>query len=140
MRAFSLLKYSATSSFPYLLVGLGIIVTALMPQANASATTESAATTQTNASTTYFFSDITWKTAVHPNVVSFSRGIDGTYHGITDDRRTFVQFPFFQNTEYRIERFEIDAHHHYIVNGIIYDSLETFPEEIRTLGTEKPTL
>ncbi len=140
MRAFSLSTYGVPFSFTHLLFGAGIVTAALMPQANASATTESAATTQTNASTTYFFSDITWKTAVHPNVVSFSRGIDGTYYGITDDGRTFVQFPFFHNAEYRIERFEIDAHHHYIVNGIIYDSLETFPEEIRTLGTEKPTL
>jgi hypothetical protein len=64
-----------------------------------------------------------WDSVPHPVVVSFSRDTYGNWTGITKDGRIFRQYAIENQYGIRIERFEIDGYHHFVVEGEIMYSL-----------------
>jgi hypothetical protein len=68
------------------------------------------------------FTNENWDTLPHPIVSEFSVREDGSAYGVTEDGRTFVQFNVPNDVSIRVQRFEIEDHYHYIVEGEIVNS------------------
>ncbi len=74
---------------------------------------------------TFRFNNENWFTAPHPQVASFTMRDDGSAYGLTETGVSFVQYNIPNEAGIRIQRFEIEDHYHYIVEGeIIYTFAE----------------
>lgn len=73
---------------------------------------------------TFRFNNENWFTAEHPKVASFTIKDDGSSYGITEAGVTFVQYNVPNEAGIRIQRFEIEDHYHYIVEGEIVYTFE----------------
>ncbi len=69
------------------------------------------------------FNNNNWYTLPHPKVASFSIREDGSMLGFTENGITFVQYNVQNTYNIRVQRFEIQDHYHYIVNGEIADTV-----------------
>jgi hypothetical protein len=65
-----------------------------------------------------------WFTMEHPKVASFSIRDDGSAFGLTETGVSFIQFNVPNDVGIRIQRFEIEDHYHYIVEGEIAYTFE----------------
>ncbi len=72
------------------------------------------------------FNNGNWYILPHPRVATFSVNADGSATGFTEDGISFAQFNVPNTYGIRVERFEIQDHYHYIVDGEIADSLTEF--------------
>lgn len=72
------------------------------------------------------FDNINWYILPHPKVASFSVSIDGSTTGFTENGISFVQYNVPNTYGIRVQRFEIQEHYHYIVEGKIVDSITEF--------------
>ncbi len=72
------------------------------------------------------FNNETWYTLPHPQVSTFMRHEDGSTTGYTEDGRHFYQYVVPNPYGIRVQRFEIEDHYHYIVEGEIIDSFTEF--------------
>jgi hypothetical protein len=72
------------------------------------------------------FNNENWHTLPHPRVASFSVADDGSASGITEDGRLFSQYMVPNPYGIRVQRFEIEDHYHFIVEGEIADSFTEF--------------
>ncbi len=72
------------------------------------------------------FNNDNWYTIPHPKVLSFSVTVDGGASGVTEDGRLFRQYMVPNQYGIRVQRFEIEDHYHYIVEGEIIDSFAKF--------------
>jgi hypothetical protein len=60
-----------------------------------------------------------WDTISHPKVASFTVHEDGSAEGLTVTNVPFKQYTIFDKNGIRAQRFEIQDHYHYIVQGEI---------------------
>ena len=66
-----------------------------------------------------------WYTRLHPNVVSFSVDSLGDTTGYVEGDIYFRQYTIPNSLGLRIQRFEIEDHYHYIVEGeVVYTTAE----------------
>jgi len=72
------------------------------------------------------FNNQNWYTLPHPRVATFSVNTDGSATGFTEDGISFVQYNVPNTYGVRVQRFEIQDHYHYIVDGEIVDSFTEF--------------
>ncbi len=70
------------------------------------------------------FTNENWYTLPHPKVATISLTSDGTVTGLTENGIQFVQYKVPNELGIRVERFEIQDHYHYIVEGEIADTFE----------------
>jgi hypothetical protein len=104
----------------YLLLIL-LILTAVFGQFT---TTRSAhADVDLSAYRTLRFNNENWHTLPHPRVLSFSVHEDGSVTGLTENGISFVQFNVPNEYGIRVQRFEIQDHYHFIVDGEIANSV-----------------
>ncbi len=74
-------------------------------------------------STPAYFTNENWETVLHPRVLSFTVLNDGSSYGVTETGIPFRQYPISSPYGMRIQRFEIQEHYHYIVDGKVVNSL-----------------
>ena len=72
------------------------------------------------------FNNDNWYFLPHPRVTTFSVGADGSATGFTENGISFVQYNVPNPYGIRVQRFEIQDHYHYIVDGEIVDSFTEF--------------
>ncbi len=71
------------------------------------------------------FTNENWLTVPHPKVAEFTVLEDGSAHGITETGIPFYQYTITSTPSVRIQRFEIEEHYHYIINGtVVYTEAE----------------
>lgn len=68
------------------------------------------------------FNNENWYTLPHPKVATFSMLANGNAEGVTEDGRTFIQYMVPNPYGIRVQRFEVEDHYHYVVDGEIADS------------------
>ncbi len=71
------------------------------------------------------FTNANWHVIPHPEVASFTMHADGSSDGMTVTGVPFTQYNVANDAGIRVQRFEIQDHYHYIVEGEI---IETFEE------------
>jgi hypothetical protein len=67
--------------------------------------------------TLFRFNNDNWFTAPHPKVATFTVHEDGSAHGLTENGVYFTQYNVPNEVGIRVQRFEIQDHYHYIVEG-----------------------
>ncbi len=72
------------------------------------------------------FNNENWYTLPHPKVAEFTVRDDGSAYGLTETGVEFVQYNVPNDIGIRVQRFEIQDHYHYIVEGNIVDTFEQF--------------
>jgi hypothetical protein len=72
------------------------------------------------------FNNENWYLLPHPRVATFSVSTDGSATGFTENGISFVQYNIPNTYGIRVQRFEIQEHYHYIVEGEIVDSFTEF--------------
>lgn len=71
------------------------------------------------------FNNENWSTLTHPLFATFTMHSDGTISGLTENGIPFKQYSIPNEAGMRIQRFEMQDHYHYIVEGeIVYTSEE----------------
>lgn len=76
------------------------------------------------------FTKETWFTLPHPNVAEFAVTITGEAYGTLEDGRSFRQIDVPNELGIRVQRFEIDDHFHFIVEGVPIYSLAALSVEL----------
>ncbi len=84
------------------------------------------------------FNNENWFTLPHPTIASFSVREDGSAFGFTNTGVSFSQYNVPNNAGIRIQRFEIQDHYHYILDGVPVYSFEELSAQLvqRTLSTD----
>lgn len=78
-------------------------------------------------------------TLPHPKVISFSIREDGSAFGLTETGVVFSQYNVPNTAGIRVQRFEIDAHFHYIIEGEPVYSFTEFSARLALAYTVKDT-
>jgi hypothetical protein len=78
------------------------------------------------------FNNENWYTLPHPKVAIFTMRADGSAYGLTETGVSFVQYNVPNTLGIRVQRFEIDDHYHYIINGEIAESFEDLSIKLAT--------
>ena len=78
------------------------------------------------------FTNNNWSTVPHPVVESFSLLQDGSFSGVTTNGISFRQYTVPNSVGMRIQRFEIQDHYHYIVEGDVVYSFEALSRRLAT--------
>ena len=83
-----------------------------------------------------------WFTLAHPIIYSFTIRGDGSSFGLTETGIPFKQYNIENSIGVRIQRFELQDHYHYIIDGEVVYTLEDFSTELakayeRTLNTTR---
>lgn len=71
-----------------------------------------------------------WFTEEHPKIAEFTVRDDGSAYGFTDTGVPFRQENVENMLNVRIQRFILEDHYHYIINGEVVYSLEEFSIEL----------
>jgi len=75
--------------------------------------------------TEFRFNNENWFTEPHPKVATFTMRNDGSAYGLTETGILFTQENVPNTTGIRIQKFVIQDHYHYIVEGeIVYTTAE----------------
>lgn len=69
--------------------------------------------------TTIRLNNENWDRVPHPKVASFTVHEDGSAEGLTETNVPFRQYTVYEKGNVRAQRFEIQDHYHYIVQGEI---------------------
>jgi hypothetical protein len=72
----------------------------------------------------YRFNNENWDSLPHPMVAEFTVRDDGSAFGLTETGVSFVQYNVPNDVGIRVQRFEIQDHYHYIVEGEIANTIE----------------
>lgn len=72
----------------------------------------------------YRFNNGNWYTIPHPKIAEFTVRDDGSAYGLTENGISFVQFNVPNDFGIRVQRFEIQDHYHYVIEGEIANTLE----------------
>jgi hypothetical protein len=74
---------------------------------------------------TFRFNNNNWFTVIHPEISSFTVRDDGSMYGLTQTGVPFTQYNVANALDIRIQRFEIQDHYHYIIEGeVVYTPTE----------------
>ncbi|MCF7815517.1 MAG: hypothetical protein K9M10_02010 [Candidatus Pacebacteria bacterium] len=79
---------------------------------------------------TFRFNNENWFTVEHPKIATFTIQDDGSSYGMTETGISFIQYNVPNQIGARIQRFEIQDHYHYIVDGTITYSLGDFSVQL----------
>ncbi len=120
-----LFKYLTMQSIIFSIL-IGIILISAFP--NVSAAEFASNTVLTTA--TFRFDNENWFTEAHPKVSEFTVEKNGDAYGFTETGVYFRQFTVTNTLGIRIQRFEIQDHYHYIVEGVPVYSLEEFSSKL----------
>ena len=71
-----------------------------------------------------------WFTRAHPHVSAFTTLANGNSFGTTTTGSAFRQYTVPNDAGVHVQRFEIDTHYHYIVEGRIVNTLETLSAQL----------
>lgn len=83
------------------------------------------------------FNNENWFTLPHPTVVSFSVLHDGSAFGFTDTGVRFTQYTIPNTAGVRVQRFEIQDHYHYIIDGEAVYGMTEFSARLARAYAEK---
>lgn len=86
---------------------------------------------------TYRFDNENWFTLPHPKVASFTVEDDGNFSGMTEDGIPFTQRNVPNTLGIRIQRFEIQDHYHFIVEGEEAYSADELAVKVERILTER---
>ena len=76
------------------------------------------------------FNNDNWYTLPHPKIAEFTITDDGNAFGLTETGISFVQFTIPNDVGIHVQRFEIQDHYHYVVDGNIVDSFEELSAQL----------
>lgn len=76
------------------------------------------------------FNNDNWDILPHPRVAEFTIRTDGSAYGLTENGISFVQYYVPNDLGIRVQRFEIQDHYHYIVEGTIANSLQELSAQL----------
>ena len=79
---------------------------------------------------TFRFNNENWFTSEHPKVMSFSINDDGSSTGLLETGVSFTQYNVPNDLGIRVQRFEIEDHYHYIIEGEIAYTFENFSAQL----------
>lgn len=85
------------------------------------------------------FSSENWHTLPHPKVAEFALSITGEAYGTLIDGRVFTQTNVPNELGIRVQRFSIDSHYHFIIEGIPVYSLEALSTQLAYEYNRKAT-
>ena len=105
------------------------LIALLSPWAQASAA-ERYTVGAVTGSATYRFNNENWFTLPHPKIATFTVNADGSAYGLTETNIPFSQYNIQNPYGIRIQRFEIEDHYHYIVDGRIAYTTEELSAEL----------
>ncbi len=88
---------------------------------------------------TFRFNNENWFTTEHPRVMSFSINDDGSSNGLLETGVSFVQYNVPNDLGIRVQRFEIEDHYHYIIEGEIAYTFENFSAQLAEAYRAKTT-
>ncbi len=71
-----------------------------------------------------------WLLYAQPRINTFTIRDDGSMYGFTETGIPFFQYNIENTVGMRIQRFEIEDHYHYIIEGEVVYSLEDFSTEL----------
>lgn len=71
-----------------------------------------------------------WFTLAHPIIYTFTMRDDGSSYGLTETGIPFTQNNIQNSIGARIQRFELQDHYHYIINGEVVYTLADFSAEL----------
>lgn len=71
-----------------------------------------------------------WFTLAHPIIYTFTIRDDGSSYGLTETGVPFTQNNIENSIGARIQRFELQDHYHYIINGEVVYTLADFSAEL----------
>ncbi len=71
-----------------------------------------------------------WLLYAQPRVNTFTIRDDGSAYGLTETGIPFVQFNIENALGIRIQRFEIEDHYHYVIDGEVIYTLKDFSAEL----------
>jgi hypothetical protein len=92
--------------------------------------TESIASGVATATVEFRFNNENWFTMPHPKIISFTVHQDGSATGLTETGIVFNQYNVPNNTGIRIQKFEIQDHYHYVIDGEPVYALEEFSKRL----------
>ena len=75
---------------------------------------------------TFRWNNQNWFTEQHPKIAEFTVRDDGSAYGTTETGVAFTQENVENMLNVRIQRFVLEDHYHYIINGEVVYSLEEF--------------
>jgi len=75
---------------------------------------------------TFRWNNQNWFTEEHPKIAEFTVRDDGSAYGFTETGIPFSQENVENMLNVRIQRFVLEDHYHYIINGEVVYSLEEF--------------
>ena len=101
-----------------------IILTILCVPTELTFATESYDFSTVTKTATFRFNNENWFTEAHPKIASFTIHDDGSASGLTETGVPFIQYNVPNMVGIRVQRFEIEDHYHYIINGEIAYSFE----------------
>lgn len=105
------------------------LIALLSPWANADASERY--TVSTVLTTTDFrFNNENWFTEPHPTIATFTVNEDGSAYGLTVGSIPFSQYNIPNAYGIRVQRFEMQDHYHYIVDGQIAYTTEELSVEL----------
>lgn len=67
-----------------------------------------------------------WFTLAHPIIYTFTVRDDGSSYGLTETGIPFTQYNIENSIGARIQRFELQDHYHYIIEGEVVYTIEDF--------------
>ncbi len=76
------------------------------------------------------FNNENWYVLPHPKIAEFTVRDDGSAYGLTETGVSFIQYNVPNDVGIRVQRFEIQDHYHYIVEGNIIDTFEQLSAEL----------
>ena len=79
---------------------------------------------------TFRFNNENWFTEIQPKFISLIMHEDGSASGMTETGVPFVQYNVQNDVGIRVQRFEIQDHYHYIIEGEIAYSIESFSAQL----------
>lgn len=85
---------------------------------------------ESSQSASVVFTNDNWYSVLHPLISVFTARSNGNAYGTTTTGVPFRQYTVPNNAGVRVQRFEIQDHFHYIVDGRVVNTLETLSAQL----------
>lgn len=87
---------------------------------------------------TFRWNNDNWLLYTQPRVNMFTIRDDGSSYGLTETGIPFVQYNIENALGMRIQRFEIEDHYHYVIEGEVVYTLKDFSAELAQAYEARP--
>lgn len=119
------------------IIFLGLFMVLLFPMQTAFA--DEAFITSTFYQTASFrWNNDNWLLYTQPRINTFTTRDDGSAFGLTETGIPFVQYNIENNLGMRIQRFEIEDHYHYVIEGEVIYTLKDISAELAQAYEARP--